>query len=190
MKFRNPLKPMFNGMSVFIKCTMLITATTLIVASILMFQSQRMVNSAIEEGILELAAEITQAAGARNGGAMRFGDASGVQVAMDRILENSSGRAVYAIATNSSNEVIATARLKHDGQVGRMAVLHEYRHSGIGIQLLQYVLKTALDQNFTKLYLHAQVSAIPFYEKLGFSTCSDVFYEANIPHREMSKIIC
>ena len=52
MKFRNPLTSVFNGMSVFIKCTLLITATTLIVAAILMFQSQRMVNKAIEDGIL------------------------------------------------------------------------------------------------------------------------------------------
>lgn len=123
MKFRNPITTVFNGMSVFIKCTLLITATTLIVAAILMFQSQRMVNKAIEDGILGLASEITQAAGARNGGAMRFGDASGVQIALDRILEESNGSAVYAIATNSSNEVIATSGIADENQASQLATL-------------------------------------------------------------------
>lgn len=123
MKIRNPLKPVFNGMSVFIKCTLLITATTLIVASVLMFQNQRIVNKAIEDGVLGLAAEITQAAGARNGGAMRFGDATGVQIALDRILEESEGRAVYAIATNSSNEVIATSGVADEAQMGQLETL-------------------------------------------------------------------
>lgn len=123
MKIRNPLKPVFNGMSVFIKCTLLITATTLIVAAILMFQSQRIVKKAIEDGVLDLAAEITQAAGARNGGAMRFGDASGVQIAIDRILEESNGSAVYAIATNSSNEVIATSGIADGEQAKQLKSL-------------------------------------------------------------------
>lgn len=123
MKIRNPLKSMFNGMSVFVKCTLLITATTLIVAAILMFQSQRMVNGAIEDGILKLAMEITHTAGARNGGAMRFGDASGVQVAIDRILEESEGSAVYAIATNSSNEVIATSGVANEDEANQLQVL-------------------------------------------------------------------
>ena len=85
------------------------------------------------------------------------------------------------------NNVIATARLKTDGQIGRMAVLAEYRNKGIGSKLLQFVLLTALQQKQKKVYLHAQVSAISFYEKHGFTTCGNIFYEADIPHREMSK---
>lgn len=88
------------------------------------------------------------------------------------------------------NKVIATARLKTDGQIGRMAVLAEYRNKGIGSKLLQYVLLVAKQQKLKNVYLHAQVSAIAFYKKHGFTTCGHVFYEANIPHREMSKKIC
>ena len=88
------------------------------------------------------------------------------------------------------NIVIATARLKTDGQIGRMAVLAEYRNKGIGSKLLQFVLLTAKQQKQKKVYLHAQVSAIPFYKKHGFTASGDIFYEANIPHREMSKEIC
>ena len=97
--------------------------------------------------------------------------------------------ATHFLAT-LDNKVIATARLKTDGQIGRMAVLAEYRNKGIGSKLLQFVVLTAKQQKLKNIYLHAQVSAISFYEKHGFTACGHVFYEANIPHREMSKKIC
>ena len=82
---------------------------------------------------------------------------------------------------------IGTARLKADGQIGRMAVLESYRNHGIGSQLLQLVLSTAEDKHYPKVYLHAQVEAITFYEKHGFTPEGDIFYEADIPHRGMFK---
>jgi predicted GNAT family N-acyltransferase len=97
--------------------------------------------------------------------------------------------ATHFLAT-LDNKVIATARLKTDGQIGRMAVLAEYRNKGIGSKLLQSVLLAARQQKLEDVYLHAQVSAISFYKKHGFTACAHVFYEANIPHREMSKKIC
>jgi predicted GNAT family N-acyltransferase len=89
-----------------------------------------------------------------------------------------------------NNQAIACARLKSDGQIGRMAVLPEYRNKGTGKKLLQFVLQEAAAQNLATVYLHAQLSALDFYEKQGFSARGDVFYEANIPHREMLKKIC
>lgn len=87
-------------------------------------------------------------------------------------------------------ETIACARLKSDGQIGRMAVLKEYRSQGTGQQLLRLVLQTAANKNINEVYLHAQVSAIPFYEKQGFTAIGDIFFEADIPHREMFKKVC
>jgi len=89
-----------------------------------------------------------------------------------------------------NNQAIACARLKTDGQIGRMAVLPEHRSKGIGKQLLQFVLQEAVAQNLNTVYLHAQVSARAFYEKHGFNARGDIFYEANIPHQEMLKKIC
>lgn len=88
------------------------------------------------------------------------------------------------------DRAVAVARLKPDGQIGRMAVLAKYRHQGIGSRLLAFVLKFAAGKNLGQVYLHAQTSAIPFYEKHGFITQGVIFYEANIPHLGMLKKIC
>jgi len=80
---------------------------------------------------------------------------------------------------------VACARLKTDGQVGRMAVLKGYRGQGYGSMLLEHILQTARTAGFRKLYLHAQTSAISFYEKHGFSAHGSEFMDAGIPHREM-----
>ncbi len=86
---------------------------------------------------------------------------------------------------SNSSKVIACARLKTDGQIGRMAVLPTYRSHGIGSKLLRVVLKHAAEQQHKQVTLHAQTTAIPFYEKHGFTVDSELFYEASIPHRRM-----
>ena len=96
---------------------------------------------------------------------------------------------IHFLVTDS-DKAIACARLKTDGQVGRMAVLPGYRNRGIGQKLLQYVLQVAANQKLENVYLHAQVSAITFYEKQGFTADGETFFEASIPHREMFKKIC
>ena len=63
---------------------------------------------------------------------------------------------------------IATARMKPDGQIGRMAVLKAYRNSGVGSSVLKTVIQHAKQLGLKKVYLHAQVSVIKFYLRHGF----------------------
>ncbi len=85
------------------------------------------------------------------------------------------------------NTAVATARLKIDGQIGRMAVLADYRNKTIGQKLLRFVLETAFNLEFEFVFLHAQVQVIDFYKQQGFAEKGDIFMDANIPHREMVK---
>lgn len=87
------------------------------------------------------------------------------------------------------DQPVACARLKADGQIGRMAVLAEHRNRGFGRKLLKFILQTS-EQKLSKVYLHAQLTAVPFYKKQGFIETGEIFYEANIPHREMFKKVC
>lgn len=95
----------------------------------------------------------------------------------------------HILVLDKNGQPIATGRIKPDGHIGRMAVLKSWRSQGIGSAVLQTLIKHALDQNCPEVFLHAQVDAIPFYNKHGFSVCSDEFMDAGIPHRTMKKTL-
>ena len=48
--------------------------------------------------------------------------------------------------------------------------------------IMKKVIDVALNNNAKELRLDAQIHALGFYEKLGFTTCSEEFVEAGIPH--------
>jgi predicted GNAT family N-acyltransferase len=85
----------------------------------------------------------------------------------------------------TDNMPVATARLKPDGQLGRMAVLSGFRRQGIGSTLLAYILAHARTQAFSELYCHAQLSALDFYRHHGFNEFGETFSDAGIAHRAM-----
>lgn len=87
--------------------------------------------------------------------------------------------------TRLDNHVIACARLKPDGQIGRMAVLRNFRNRGIGSRLLRFVVINARQKKMTRLYLHAQVAALSFYQRQGFEAYGEIFEEAGIRHQMM-----
>lgn len=93
----------------------------------------------------------------------------------------------------TGNQCIGTGRLveiaQNAGQIGRMAVLKGFRGNGIGKAILMQLINLATSQKMSSVSLHSQVSAIPFYEKVGFKTQGSVYEEAGIPHRNMMLIL-
>jgi len=92
---------------------------------------------------------------------------------------------VHFLACDESDQPIGTARLLPDGKIGRVAVLMDWRQHGVGSCLMKTVLSHAAKIGKEQVSLHAQVSSIPFYLYLGFQIRGLVFFEAEIPHREM-----
>lgn len=80
---------------------------------------------------------------------------------------------------------VGTARLLPDGHIGRVAIVSTCRGQGLGARLMQHVMAYARSQGFTTLLLSAQLQALPFYTRLGFSVSSEEYMEAGIAHREM-----
>lgn len=95
--------------------------------------------------------------------------------------------AIHVIAVDTNDQVIGTARLLTDGHIGRMAVLEPWRKHGVGSAMLQKLLSIAKQLHLTRVFLHAQTSAIGFYEQHGFNTVGEEFMDAGIPHRYMQK---
>jgi predicted GNAT family N-acyltransferase len=84
---------------------------------------------------------------------------------------------------------VGTARIVNLGgkamQIGRMAVLSKYRRNGIGRRILEELIMLAKTQGAASIILHAQMSALPFYEKLGYIPEGPEYEEAGITHRNM-----
>lgn len=91
----------------------------------------------------------------------------------------------HVIALCQHQSPIGSARLLETGQIGRMAVLPDWRHKGIGQQLLKTTLETAKAQGIKSAFLHAQAQAASFYLPFGFEVQGESFMEAGILHLEM-----
>lgn len=86
-------------------------------------------------------------------------------------------------------KALGTGRIiieNHYAKIGRVAVLKEYRNSGIGKQLILSMM-TYLKENteLLEVRLGAQVSAKTFYEKLGYEAFGPIFLDAGIEHITM-----
>lgn len=92
------------------------------------------------------------------------------------------------ISLYQGGEVIGYARLFKRSEknaeatwlVGRM--LSTERNKGNGKRIMSEVIDEAKRQGAQRLMLHAQIQAVPFYEKLGFHKEGEEFIEADIPH--------
>lgn len=107
-------------------------------------------------------------------------------------LDADDARAFHALATLDGNPIGTGRMLDHgDGEVkiGRMAVLPEYRGTGVGREILGFLMSRARIRGLRKAILHAQLSAEGFYLKEGFAPVGGVFDEAGIAHRKMEKLL-
>jgi len=87
-------------------------------------------------------------------------------------------------------EPVGTARLRTlpDGtpKAERVAVRKAWRRHGIGRALMRALERAAGAPHIT---LNAQLTALAFYERLGYRAEGPVFDEAGIPHRTMRKTL-
>jgi predicted GNAT family N-acyltransferase len=63
----------------------------------------------------------------------------------------------------------------------RFAVLKAYRNKGVGASLLANILAESIPLE-SKIYLHAQETAVAFYANYGFTKQGNAFIEADINH--------
>jgi predicted GNAT family N-acyltransferase len=97
--------------------------------------------------------------------------------------------ATFAIALDAQGQVIGTARLLSTGKIGRMAVLPEFRHQGVGTALLLHLLMLAKQHGHQQVMLAAQQSVTGFYLKQGFTAVGPPHIEVGIPHQNMQRAL-
>ncbi|MGV6840355.1 MAG: GNAT family N-acetyltransferase [Planktomarina sp.] len=92
------------------------------------------------------------------------------------------------VLARSGQTPVGTARVLMYGttaKIGRVCVLKSHRGKGIGAVLIEECQNLARGKGATRAILGAQVSAIGFYEQLGYRAYGDVFDDAGIPHKMM-----
>ncbi|GAB3645472.1 GNAT family N-acetyltransferase [Echinicola sediminis] len=74
----------------------------------------------------------------------------------------------------------------------RFAVLRAARGKGVGQALVAAALRDVQEHPEAKgrlIYMHAQLSAVPLYEKFGFLKVGDIFTECDIEHYQMERYL-
>ena len=91
----------------------------------------------------------------------------------------------------AGDEAVATGRidLTHHGKIGRVAVLAEHRRSGVGTALMEGLHAIARDHGLPEVWCNAQMTAVPFYVRLGYRIVSEPFDEAGIEHVRMTRAL-
>lgn len=102
--------------------------------------------------------------------------------------DDEDATSVHVLAT-LNRDPVGTGRLNRAGKIGRIAVMSGLRGQGIGTRILSCLLLEARRHGIREPFLHAQVQAVPFYERLGFSCQGGEFDEAGIPHVRMSLVL-
>lgn len=86
-----------------------------------------------------------------------------------------------------NEEPVGTGRIDDVGHFGRIAVQASARSQGVGRAVMQALENHARDSGVIRLWAHAQISAMGFYEKLGYQPSGPEFIEAGIRHRLIEK---
>ncbi len=105
-------------------------------------------------------------------------------------MDADDAHAFHALALLDEAAIGCGRMLEHGAsevKIGRMAVLPEFRNTGVGAQILRFLVDRARTRGFHKAILHAQLTAEGFYLKQGFSPVGGVFDEAGIAHRKMER---
>ena len=103
-------------------------------------------------------------------------------------LDGKDDEAVHVLARDGDKAVGAARILFHDdvAHVGRVAVLRSHRGTGLGAKIMAACIDLARENPDTRrVVLGAQVYALPFYERLGFTAFGPVYDDAGIEHRDM-----
>jgi predicted GNAT family N-acyltransferase len=97
---------------------------------------------------------------------------------------------IYVLAQDEDQAPIGTGRVLVQSDVatiGRMAVLPHWRSLGIGSAILSRLIEIAKTYEAETFVLSAQVQAIGFYQSHDFVASGEVYLDAGIEHRKMTR---
>jgi YbgC/YbaW family acyl-CoA thioester hydrolase len=114
-------------------------------------------------------------------------------IAVELMSDAADPGAVHALAFNRFGAPLATGRLVNAApgvaKIGRMATAASVRGAGLGGGVLQALMDVARQRGDREVHLHAQITAVDFYRRVGFAAHGAVFEEAGVQHQEMRRAL-
>ncbi len=71
----------------------------------------------------------------------------------------------------------------------QVSVDPKYQGEGVGRDLVKYAEKRAKEAGYKRIIMHAMLSVVDFYEKIGFKQEGDLFEEKGITFLKMVKML-
>lgn len=107
-------------------------------------------------------------------------------------IDDEDFHAVHVFTLNKKKcNALATCRIfknkNGDWYLGRVVVSKEVRGMHLGSKMMKKVHQYLKEKGIDRLYCHAQMSAKPFYDYLGYDAEGDSFDEGGIEHVLMYK---
>jgi predicted GNAT family N-acyltransferase len=102
-------------------------------------------------------------------------------------LDEVDPQCVHALAYDETGKAVGTGRLLPDGQIGRMAVLKDWRRRGVGDAIIAALTEEARKRGYGEVTISAPLQAAGFYRGHGFAAEGKVFQEAGVLQQKMKK---
>ena len=86
---------------------------------------------------------------------------------------------------------VATSRIikltEESYLIGRIAVRKSFRKMGLGAEIIKFSEDVITKLGGKNAYIHAQMQAVPFYEKQGYLSIGEGDFDEGCPHQMMAK---
>lgn len=106
----------------------------------------------------------------------------------EQLAEEATETHVIAVADAKVVGVLLLKRISDKKlKMRQFAVDDAFQGQGIGSALVAFAEDFAIEKGFSIITLNARMTAVPFYERLGYDVVGDEFVEVGIPHLRMVK---
>jgi len=109
-------------------------------------------------------------------------------VSEQRERDGLDGDCRHVLARDEAGQPIGCGRLTPQHKIGRMAVLPSWRGRGVGAAMLRELVACARSLGWPEVALDAQVTALGFYERAGFTAYGEEFIDADMAHVGMKLV--
>ncbi|MFD2166806.1 GNAT family N-acetyltransferase [Thalassotalea euphylliae] len=90
------------------------------------------------------------------------------------------------VCDDESQEPVATGRILPSGEIGRIAVIREYRKKQLDNIVIKGLIKIAKDLELSEIFIYSPLEAVDYFSRNNFYPVGSVFMEAGLPKQRMA----